>query len=303
MVSSEEIRRRLEAKRRGETFSEVKKTAPSASSKTCPECQTSNPESAKFCVGCGAPLAKEVTPTTSSEASPSSPSEASPSSPSEVTPATSSGETPTVTPTSPPSDDYKKCPSCGQKNKLNAKFCIICGHKFENESATGKPLESLVDVVEEEKEVSVTENKTIVPPTDEATQEPVTEPELVTVQEPSETLDTEIETSEAETPEKSVIPEVKVPEQFKSDNVQSVDEITPAEGAEVQSKEEPVPAEEIPEVHQKPVNTDEVQKTAESAAPAEDPVARIKEAKELLDMGAITQEEFDKIKNKYLDLI
>jgi hypothetical protein len=296
MVSSEEIRRRLEAKRRGETFSEVKKTAPSASSKTCPECQTSNPESAKFCVGCGAPLAKEVTPTTSSEASLSSPSE--------VTPATSNGETTTVTPTITPSDDFKQCPSCGQKNKPNAKFCIICGHKFENESTTGKPLESLVDVVEEEKEVSVTETKTIMPPQDEATsQEPVTEPELVTVQEPSETLDTEIETSKTETPEKSLIPEVKVPEQFKSNNVQSVDEITPAEVAEVQSKKEDVPVEEIPEVHQKPVKTDEVQKTAESTSPAEDPVARIKKAKELLDLGAITQEEFDKIKNKYLDLI
>ena len=116
MVSSEEIRRRLEAKRRGETFSEVKKTPPSSSaSKTCPECQTSNPESAKFCVGCGAPLAREETPTSS---------EVSPSSPSEVTPATSSGETPTVTPTSTV-DDYKQCPSCGQKNKPDAKFCII----------------------------------------------------------------------------------------------------------------------------------------------------------------------------------
>ncbi|WP_321421891.1 zinc-ribbon domain-containing protein [uncultured Methanobacterium sp.] len=263
MVSSEEIRRRLEAKRRGETFSEVKKTPPSsAASKTCPECQTSNPESAKFCVGCGAPLAREETPTSS---------EVSPSSPSEVTPATSSGETPTVTPTSTV-DDYKQCPSCGQKNKPDAKFCIICGHKFEKESdfekesATEKPLEPLVEVVEEEKEVPVAETKPNVPPSeDEADlQEPVTE------QEPAET-------PESETPEKSVIPEVKVPEQFKSNNVQPEEEIAPAESAEVQSKEE--------------------------TAPAEDPVIRIKKAKELLDIGAITQEEFDKIKNKYLDLI
>jgi ribosomal protein L40E len=34
-----------------------------------------------------------------------------------------------------------------------------------------------------------------------------------------------------------------------------------------------------------------------------DPVERIKKAKELLDMGAITQEEFDIIKKKYLDKI
>ena len=35
----------------------------------------------------------------------------------------------------------------------------------------------------------------------------------------------------------------------------------------------------------------------------ENPVKKIKDAKELLDMGAITQEEFDKIKSKYLDEI
>lgn len=256
MVSSEEIRRRLEAKRRGETFSEVKKTPPSSSaSKTCPECQTSNPESAKFCVGCGAPLAREETPKTSNEVIPSSPSE--------VTPSASGEETPTATPTST-ADNFKQCPSCGQKNKPDAKFCIICGHKFENESATEKRLEPLVEVVEEKKEVPVAETKPIVSPSeDEADlQEPVTEQE----------------TPETETQEKSVIPEVKVPEQFKStNNVQPEEEIAPAESAEVQSKEE--------------------------TAPAEDPVMRIKKAKELLDIGAITQEEFDKIKNKYLDLI
>lgn len=34
-----------------------------------------------------------------------------------------------------------------------------------------------------------------------------------------------------------------------------------------------------------------------------DPLERIKEAKELLDSGAITQEEFDELKNKYLKMI
>jgi hypothetical protein len=32
-------------------------------------------------------------------------------------------------------------------------------------------------------------------------------------------------------------------------------------------------------------------------------VEKIKEAKDLLDIGAITQEDFDKIKNKYLEKI
>jgi hypothetical protein len=34
-----------------------------------------------------------------------------------------------------------------------------------------------------------------------------------------------------------------------------------------------------------------------------DPVEKIKKAKELLDIGAITQEEFDEIKRKYLEMI
>jgi hypothetical protein len=34
-----------------------------------------------------------------------------------------------------------------------------------------------------------------------------------------------------------------------------------------------------------------------------DPLERIKDAKELLDSGAITQEEFDELKNKYLKMI
>ncbi len=34
-----------------------------------------------------------------------------------------------------------------------------------------------------------------------------------------------------------------------------------------------------------------------------DPVEKIKKAKELLDIGAITSEEFENIKKKYLDMI
>lgn len=249
MVSSDEIRRRLEAKRRGETLSEVKKT-PSSPSKACPKCQTPNPESAKFCVGCGAPLAGEVTPTTTSGDSQVTPSE----------------ETPLVTPTpeTPPADNYKLCPSCNQKNKLDAKFCIICGHKFEENEAGQKPLEPLVDVVEE-KETPTTE------------------------------------TTETEPAPESVVPEIKVPEQFKSEN-KPVEELSSEEVVEVESKET-APAETIPEVQPAAVKTEEIHETKKSTQPDEDPVLKIKKAKELLDIGAITQEEFDQIKNKYLELI
>ena len=54
MVSSEEINRRLEAKRKG-----IKpKTSRSVEEKgqICPSCETENPPNAKYCVGCGEKL-------------------------------------------------------------------------------------------------------------------------------------------------------------------------------------------------------------------------------------------------------
>ncbi|MBI4814055.1 MAG: zinc ribbon domain-containing protein [Methanobacterium sp.] len=263
VISSEEISRRLEAKKRGETFSEVKKTPPPSSSNNCPECQTPNPDSAKFCVGCGASLSKEITPTTGE---------------STATPVEIPVTTPVSTPETAPAEDYKLCPSCNQKNKLDAKFCIICGHKFEEKDAGQKPLEPLVDMVAE-KEAPITE------------------------------------TPETETPQESVIPEIKVPEQFTPEDkpveeppaeiaeVESKEETAPAEIAEVESKEETAPAEIIPEVQPAAVKTEEIPETKQTTEPAEDPVLKIKKAKELLDIGAITQEEFDRIKNKYLELI
>ena len=46
-------------------------------------------------------------------------------------------------------------------------------------------------------------------------------------------------------------------------------------------------------------NTVVIEKTS-SESDKVDPMKKIKEAKELLDVGAITEEEFDKIKAKYL---
>ncbi len=251
MVSSEEIRKRLEAKRRGETLSKVEKTPTSSSSKTCPECQTPNPESAKFCVGCGVPLDTKIIP---------APGEST-TTPGEETPVSA----PVSIPETTPEEDYKLCPSCNQKNKPDAKFCIICGHKFEEDDAGQKPLEPLVDVVAE-KETPINE------------------------------------TTETDTPQESTIPEIKVPEQFTSED-KPAEKVPPVEVAEVESKEEATPAEVIPEVQPAAVKTDEILETKQRTAPAEDPVQQIKKAKELLDIGAITQEEFDRIKNKYLELI
>jgi len=222
MVSSDEIRRRLEAKRRGVKLPEEEKT--SQATVECSECQTPNPATAKFCVGCGAPLAKKETPRPQT---------------------VESTEEPVVTPAgkveAQESADYKLCPSCNQKNKLDAKFCIICGHKFEDAAGSEK-----VSVEVPESEPSA---EAPIPPTPEV--EPIEQVEEVPEKEPEES---------------PAIPEIKVPEHLKSDKVES--------------EEEPVP-----------------EVTTEDADPAE----KIKKAKELLDIGAITQEEFDKIKDKYLE--
>ena len=43
--------------------------------------------------------------------------------------------------------DFKLCPSCNQKNEINAKFCVICGHKFQEsvnvDEAPAEPTEKV----------------------------------------------------------------------------------------------------------------------------------------------------------------
>lgn len=275
MVSSEEISRRLEAKKRGQKISEVTKTPPVPSTNECPQCQTPNPPSAKFCVGCGATLTSETTPVGESKSAPQS----------DLT-----TSTPTTAPETIPPVDYKLCPSCNQKNKPDAKFCIICGHKFEDEGAEEKHMEPLVDVVGE-KDAPIAESETVTPPIPDTAGE-----EDLTKAEPTETP--EVKTSE------DVIPEIKVPEQFKSDEVKSIEDVD----AEAQPLKEPVTAEVAREEstitpEESTIIPEESNISREETAPDEDPVLKIKKAKELLDIGAITQEEFDRIKNKYLDQI
>ena len=66
----------------------------------------------------------------------------------------------------------------------------------------------------------------------------------------------------------------------------------------------------VPQEPSHPTKKSEVQKTKKTRkrktkkkdiGTEESPMEKIKEAKELFDMGAITQEEFDKIKSKYID--
>ena len=161
---------------------------------------------------------------------------------------------------------YKVCPSCNQKNKLDAKFCIVCGHKFEE--STGS------DEATVEPETTVTEEEIPTQSQDEV------EPSVTEEETPEKVSD---EPSE-EVQKPPVIPEIKVPEHLKSDDMES------EETESVQEIEEPAV------VVDKSVQTEPTEEDV-------DPVEKIKKAKELLDIGAITQEDFDQIKNKYLEKI
>ena len=59
MVTNDEIRRMLDAKRRGVDIKKEK--TQSMSYKTCPKCGAKNPENAIFCVQCGKKLDQKLT--------------------------------------------------------------------------------------------------------------------------------------------------------------------------------------------------------------------------------------------------
>ncbi len=250
MVSSEEMRRRLDAKRKGVDISEgpggIK---PGQETVTCPECQTQNPTTAKFCVGCGASMVKEE---------PKAPQ-----------------TTETVT---KKTEDFKVCPSCNQKNKPNAKFCIVCGHKFEDSKDSEETAEPVA--VAEEEDAFPAAQEVLESSADEQTSsldEQTSSPDEPTPEvETAKTLEPVHDESPAESQD-AVIPEIKVPEHLKTEKIE----------------EKPVEDEAV-------VQETKIEESSEEDI---DPVEKIKKAKELLDIGAITQEEYDQIKSKYLEKI
>jgi hypothetical protein len=214
MVSSDEIKRRLEAKRKGIEYQERVGRGPN-NAKECPSCNTMNPSTAKFCVGCGEKL-ETTEPETGYK-------------PDIKGPETTTIEEPEAKKGTTRPDDFGNT----SQQRINTKEPDDYSRSTEGISEKLEP---------------------IIPPATETEQTPSTAPEAEPVEEAT-----------PQPPQvKQTIPEVVTPE----------------------SKVEP---EEV---------------TSESQTePEVDPVERIKKAKELLDIGAITQEEFDMIKNKYLDLL
>jgi ribosomal protein L40E len=197
MVTSEEIKRRLEAKRRGVKPLSVGKES-SSEANICPYCETENPPKAKFCVGCGEMLKEKISMNLTTETVENE-------STGEVT-------TPKKVPLSSKQSKYKICPECKQKNKLDAKFCVICGKQFQGGMLSSQSEEETVP-------------KKLLSPSEE---------------------------------------ESKLPQKSEMDVASS----------KIETEKDTI-----------------------------EPVEKIRKAKELLDMGAITQEEFNQIKNKYLKQI
>ncbi|HTX60840.1 MAG TPA: hypothetical protein VMC48_00880 [Methanobacterium sp.] len=220
MVSSDEINRRLEARRRGVKYQDPQGRRTSrdveiSSSKECPSCQTQNPSTAKFCVGCGKKLE-----------------------------------------TTEPEPEKEFSPEI----------------KGPEEPVIEKPIQKKHTITQRPDDFSKPEK---LKPIVTNNPEPVTTPEPEPDPAPEPSAETTPEPSAAE----QEPPQIKRPETIPSSQSMMEKPIPP----ESQKSTEPESrGKEKPEV---------------------DPVERIKKAKELLDIGAITQEEFDIIKKKYLDEI
>jgi len=306
VVSNEEIKQMLEAKRRGVDIKKEKiksenyKICPNCKTKNpekalfcvkcgnkldkklkvkCPSCSTENPSDAKFCVGCGETLKKanlekkpakfatkksesndvefskpELESTESSAESVQKPAKTKSYEPEKTAPKTG-------IPSEVPEHGIisntglkKTCPSCQGQNLKSAKFCVVCGEKFDGKSSN--------NVIEETGKTSVMGSLSA------KEDKPLTNKSYAFDKSPS--------------------PEIKVPD--------SIVELKNKGKREEKLEDEKnvertvVPGES--DIQEPKITPDMV-----------DPVEKIKKTKELLDIGAITSEEFDHIKKKYLEQI
>jgi len=313
MVSNEEIKRMLENRRKG-IKTEPKKEAPSPvppvktarkpvspASQTCESCGAQNPQDAKFCIKCGETLKGKST-AEEEEAVKTAPAETLPRS-------------------GVDGIDYRTCPNCSHQNKPQAKFCVVCGHKLEDvpvetsEPETG----SLLDRVQDTPSQPEDEEEIPEPVTEETT----TVEETVEVEEASTPMEAEVieeeaspeEVAEVSSPEEIISVE-EVPEEQETAPLELSEdqEVAPEEVSEEASEELPqvktfkfggasLEREDVYEEDTPETASESVSETIPPATPEVDPVEKIKKAKELLDIGAITEEEFEEIKKKYLALI
>ena len=222
MVSNEEIKRRLELRRKGIN---PDKELDKEDEVICSKCHTVNLENAKFCIGCGNELNKLPVYTLKINEAKS---------------------------------NMIICPSCGTENKIDSKFCISCGSNLiENSVNTPNEVNSIIC------------------------------PECDHENNGHSKFCIGCGASLKETP---------------NENVNSFD-------AEINNEKEVLLTIKDGNAHDKEVPLD-TQSDSESEKEMGDTVEQdaevnildeIKKAKELLDMGAISEEEYQKIKSEYLD--
>ncbi|MBM4240352.1 MAG: heavy metal-binding domain-containing protein [Euryarchaeota archaeon] len=141
MVSSEEIRRKLEAKRKGQDTQKI-------ADNVCSNCGAENPEGAKFCSNCGKELAaeeKDIEPEMESKnVCPNCGAE----NLEDSTFCVGCGSKLTEEAAEPsmldkvedeaaeqPVEAKNVCPNCGAENLEYSKFCVGCGGNLEGEPA------------------------------------------------------------------------------------------------------------------------------------------------------------------------
>ena len=272
MVSNEEIKRMLEAKRKGINIKDEKDI--SENDKICTQCKTKNPEKAIFCVNCGRKLEKNL---------------------------------------------VIKCPSCGSENTVVAKFCVGCGEKLnqktiDTKSSTIKPkIQSTENLIGDDVEFPESKNESeSINKIQEIESKPNEKPIISSnVSENDQLLkkdtkklcpacngknlenakfcvvcgknfeikNTTSDLAKEEDLKQASTPEIKVPK-----GILNIDK-------------------KIDKKYNDPEESNQKSESVSNKATYIDPVDKIKKSKELLDMGAITSEEFENIKKKYLEKI
>ena len=209
-----------------------------------------------------------------------------------------------------------KCPSCGTENTVVAKFCVGCGEKLnqktiDTKSSTIKPkIQSTENLIVDDVEFPESKNESeSINKTQETGSKPNEKPIIPSnVPENDQILKKDT---------KKVCPAcngknlenakfcVVCGKNFEKENTTS--DLPKEEDLKVQAT---TPEIKVPNgilnIDKKYDNQEESNHKSESVsnkATYIDPVEKIKKSKELLDMGAITSEEFENIKRKYLEQI
>ena len=281
MVSNEEIKRMLEAKRIGINIENKK--IKSENFKVCPHCKTKNPGKALFCLNCGKKLEKNL---------------------------------------------MIKCPSCNTENIEKAKFCVKCGEPLNQANSKNLP-EKTIDIPES----SGNDQNNDIEFVNSINDSESSEKTKVNVSKNSNTrFPSEVPEHDiiGKTGSKKICPSCngknlknakycvvcgKNFDETENEDISShnLSEDTIESGKTVTTKKISTPeinvSNNILELENEGENKESDKKDETSDNETEnrtkniDPVEKIKKAKELLDIGAITSEEFENIKKKYLELI